>query len=73
MVVDNKPGAGGLIGTAAVVNAEATGHTLLVQSGSYAVDPAIFKKLPYDPLKALVDVSLIGATPFVLVTSPQSP
>jgi tripartite-type tricarboxylate transporter receptor subunit TctC len=73
VVVDNKPGAGGLIGTAAVVNAEATGHTLLVQSVSYAVNPAIFKKLPYDPLKSLVDVSLIGATPFVLVTSPQSP
>jgi len=73
VVVDNKPGAGGLIGTAAVVNAEATGHTLLVQSVSYAVNPAIFKKLPYDPLKSLVDVSLIGATPYVLVTAPDSP
>jgi tripartite-type tricarboxylate transporter receptor subunit TctC len=73
VVIDNKPGAGGIIGTQSVVGADATGQTLLVQSVSYAVNPAIYRKLPYDPAKSLVDVAMIGATPFVMVTAPESP
>jgi tripartite-type tricarboxylate transporter receptor subunit TctC len=73
VVIDNKPGAGGIIGTSAVVSAEATGHTLLVQSVSYAANPVIYKKLPYDPAKSLVEVNMIGATPFVMVTAADSP
>ncbi len=73
VVVDNKPGAGGIIGTSAVVNAEPTGQTLLVQSVTYAANPAIYKKLPYAPGQSLVEVNMIGATPFVLVTAPDSP
>jgi len=73
VVVDNRPGAGGLIGTSAVVNAAADGHTLLVQSVSYAANPAIYKKLPYDPLKSLVEVAFLGVTPYVMVTAPDSP
>jgi tripartite-type tricarboxylate transporter receptor subunit TctC len=73
VVVDNKPGAGGLIGTSAVVNAEPNGYTLLVQSAGYASNAAIYKKLPYDPLTSLVGVGLIGATPFVMVTAAEGP
>lgn len=73
VVVDNKPGAGGLIGTSAVVNAEPNGYTLLVQSAGYASNAAIFKKLPYDPLTSLVGAGLIGATPFVMVTAADGP
>ncbi len=73
VVVDNKPGAGGIIGTTTVVTAEATGHTLLVQLVTYAANPAIYKKLPYDPAKSLVEVNMIGATPFVMVTAADSP
>lgn len=50
-----------------------SGHTLLVQSVGYAANPAIYKKLLYDPAKSLVDVAMIGATPFVMVTAPDSP
>ena len=73
VVVENKPGAGGLIGTAAVVNAEANGQTLLFQSVTFATNPATYKKLPYDVSKPPVNVSYLGDTPYVLVTSPDGP
>jgi tripartite-type tricarboxylate transporter receptor subunit TctC len=73
VIIENRPGAGGLIGTGAVVSAEADGYTLLVQSASYAANPAIYKKLPYDPLKSLVDVDILGQTPYVLITSADGP
>lgn len=73
VIVENRPGAGGLIGTGAVVSAPADGYTLLVQSASYAANPAIYKKLPYDPLKSLIDVNILGTSPYLLVTSPDGP
>lgn len=69
VVVENRPGAGGQIGTQAVVKAEPDGYTLLVQSASHAANPAIYKSLPYDPLKDLVDVAFLGITPYVMVTA----
>jgi len=73
VIVENRPGAGGLIGTSAVVNADPDGYTLLVQSASYAANPAIYKKLPYDPTKSLIDVSLLGTTSYLMSTSPSGP
>ncbi|MFZ2736960.1 MAG: tripartite tricarboxylate transporter substrate binding protein [Burkholderiaceae bacterium] len=73
VLVENKPGAGGLIGTGFVANATPDGYTLLLQSASYAANPAIYKKLPYDPAKGLVEVSTLGTTPYVMVTSPDGP
>jgi tripartite-type tricarboxylate transporter receptor subunit TctC len=55
------------------VNAEPDGHVLLVQSASYAANPAIYKKLPYDPLKSLIDVAILGQTPYVMITSIDGP
>ncbi|MBJ7380161.1 MAG: tripartite tricarboxylate transporter substrate binding protein [Polynucleobacter sp.] len=72
VIIENKPGAGGLVGTGVVVNAEPDGYTLLVQSASYAANPAIYKKLPYD-LNSLTDVTILGMTPYVLVVSAESP
>lgn len=69
VLVENRPGAGGQIGTQAVVKAEADGHTLLIQSASHAANTAIYKSLPYDPLKDLVDVAILGITPYVMVTA----
>ena len=73
VIIENRPGAGGLIGTGVVVNAEPDGYTLLVQSASYAANPAIYKKLPYDPLKSLIDVAILGQTPYVLITAADGP
>jgi tripartite-type tricarboxylate transporter receptor subunit TctC len=73
VIVENRPGAGGQIGTAAVVKAEPDGHTLLVQSSSHSANPAIYKNLPYDPLKDLVDVAMLGKTPYVMVSAGNGP
>jgi tripartite-type tricarboxylate transporter receptor subunit TctC len=73
VIIENRPGAGGLIGTGVVVNADPDGYTLLVQSASYAANPAIYKKLPYDPLKSLVDVAILGQTPYVMITAADGP
>ncbi len=73
VIVENRAGAGGQIGTQAVVRADPDGYTLLVQSASHAANSAIYKTLPYDPLKDLVDVALLGVTPYVMVTSKEGP
>jgi tripartite-type tricarboxylate transporter receptor subunit TctC len=73
VVVENRPGAGGQVGTAAVVNAPPDGHTLLVQSSSHAANPALYKSLPYDPLKDLADVAILGKMPYVMVSAANGP
>ena len=73
VIVENRPGAGGQIGTSAVVKAEADGHTLMVQSSSHAANPAIYKSLPYDSAKDLVDVAILGKTPYVMVSAGSGP
>jgi len=73
VIVDNRPGAGGQIGTSAVVKAEPDGHTLLVQSSSHSANPAIYRNLPYDPLKDLTDVAILGKTPYVMVSAGSGP
>src|SRR5947207_13058229 len=73
VVVENRPGAGGQIGTQVVAKAEPDGYTLLVQSASHAANSAIYKSLPYDPLNDLTDVARLGVTPYVMVTAPNGP
>ena len=72
-VIENKPGAGGQIGTAEVVKAAPDGYTLLAaSSGPISIMPNL-QKVPYDTLKDLAPVSLIAAAPFALVTQPSFP
>jgi tripartite-type tricarboxylate transporter receptor subunit TctC len=52
-----------------MLNADADGYTLMVQSASHAANPAIYKTLPYDPLKDIVDVALLGVTPYVMIAA----
>jgi tripartite-type tricarboxylate transporter receptor subunit TctC len=73
VIVENRPGAGGTIGTAAVAKAQGDGHTLLVQSSSHSANPAIYKSLPYDPQQDLVDVAILGKTPYVMVSAGTGP
>lgn len=73
VLIDNRPGAGGQIGTQIVVRATPDAHTLLVQSSSHTVNPAIYKNLPYDSLKDLADVASLGSTPYVMITAPGGP
>src|ERR1044071_5006842 len=72
-VADNRPGAGGSIGTDAVTKAAPDGYTLLAaSSGPISIMPNL-QKIPYEPLKDLAPVSLIGTAPFALVVSPSFP
>jgi len=72
-IIENKPGAGGSIGTEAVAKSPADGYTILAaSSGPLSIMPNL-QKTPYDPLKDLAPVSLICMTPFALVTHPSFP
>jgi tripartite-type tricarboxylate transporter receptor subunit TctC len=70
LIIDNRAGANGVIGTQAVANAAPDGYTLLHASASFVVNPSVYKKLPYDSLKDITPISVVGATPFVLVVNP---
>ena len=74
VIVENKPGAGGNIGAAAVARAAPDGYTLLLAgSPQFAVNVTLFKSLPYDPLNDFVPLAMAAATPFVLVVNPDIP
>jgi tripartite-type tricarboxylate transporter receptor subunit TctC len=73
VVVDNRAGAGGIVGTAYAVKAPADGYTLLLgSSATVTAGPAAFKKLPYDPLKDLVPIGSIQSVPIVLTVAPKT-
>jgi len=69
-VVENRPGAGGTIGTAAVARARPDGYTLLVQSASYTVTPTTYPNTPYDTRRDLMGVTPLGLLPQALVVAP---
>jgi tripartite-type tricarboxylate transporter receptor subunit TctC len=73
IVVENRPGAGGIIGTSVVARAAPDGYTLLLgNSATNAINQAIFKSIPYNPLKDFTAITQIAEVNFVLVTGPQS-
>jgi tripartite-type tricarboxylate transporter receptor subunit TctC len=74
VIVDNKPGAGGTIGCEAAAKAPADGYTLLMgHIGTLAVNPGIYAKLPYDPVKDFAPVTLFAMVPNILVVRPSMP
>src|SRR5688572_22163146 len=71
IVVDNRPGANGIIGADLTAKANADGHTLLLMSVSHAMSAAVYHKLPYDPLKSFTPIAMLGSGPLMLVAHPS--
>jgi tripartite-type tricarboxylate transporter receptor subunit TctC len=73
VIIENRPGAGGLIGTASVARATPDGHTLLFISGAFTAHSAVTKNLPYDPVRDFAWVTMVLTYPFVVVVRADSP
>ena len=71
VVIENRPGAGGAIGSGMVAKAAPDGHTMMIVSIGHAVNPSIYPKLPYDAAKDFAPVSLVGIVPNLLVANPS--
>lgn len=70
LVIENISGAGGLTGTSALVKAAPDGNTLAAVSNNHAVNPSVYKKMPYDSLADITPIAVMGETPFLLVVNP---
>ena len=70
-IVDNRPGAGGMLGAADVVRSAPDGYTLLVNASAHVIYPAIFKSVSYDVIEDFTPVSQLVAVPLLLVVSPK--
>jgi tripartite-type tricarboxylate transporter receptor subunit TctC len=74
VVVENRPGASGMIGADLVAKAPPDGYTLLMAStAEIAINPSLYSKMSYDPQKDLAPITLAGVTPLILVVNPASP
>ena len=73
IVVENRPGAGGQIGASAVAKSAPDGYTLMLDASSFAVNPALYPKLPYDSSKAFRPIGVIALFPNVVLVNPQVP
>jgi tripartite-type tricarboxylate transporter receptor subunit TctC len=73
VVVDNRAGANGIIGTEIVAHAPPDGYTLLFVSSPHSINPGLYPKLPYDTLRDFAPVSMVATSPYVLVVHPSLP
>lgn len=73
IVIENRAGAGGQIGAAAVAKAAPDGYTLMLDASSFAVNPSLYPKLPYDSAKAFRPIGIIALFPNVVLVNPQFP
>jgi tripartite-type tricarboxylate transporter receptor subunit TctC len=74
VIVENKPGAGTILGAGQVAKAQGDGYTLLMAtSTTLAINTALYRKLPYDPVADFTPIALVAAVPFVLVVNPSLP
>jgi tripartite-type tricarboxylate transporter receptor subunit TctC len=73
VVVENQPGAGGIVGTAAMIKSPPDGFTLSVVSNNHVIYPSVYKTVPFDPVADITPIAIIGSTPIVLVVNPKIP
>lgn len=72
-IVDNRPGASGVLGTSIAAKAAADGYTLMFATASHAVTAVYYRKLPFDPIKDFAPITSVGSVPFALVIHPALP
>ena len=72
-IVEARPGAGGTIATAAVAKAEPDGYTIMMINDNHALNPSVFKNIPYDSVKDFAPIGFVGSTPLVLTAHPSLP
>jgi len=70
VVVDNRTGAAGSIGAGIVAKSAPDGHTVLIVSSSYSINPSLYSSLPFDPVRDLAPITLIAEAPFLVVVNP---
>jgi tripartite-type tricarboxylate transporter receptor subunit TctC len=70
VVVENQPGAGGILGTSALVRSAPDGGTLSIVSNNHVIYPSVYKTLPFDPIADITPIAIVGSTPLVLVVNP---
>ena len=71
VVVENQPGAGGVIGTSAMIRSAPDGYTLSVVSNNHVIYPSVLKSVPFDPITDITPIAILGTTPMVLVVHPS--
>jgi len=72
-VVDNRPGAGGVVGTAILAKSSGDGYTLILQDMPHTINPAVYGKVPYDPVKDFTPITLVARAPQWLFVHPGVP
>jgi tripartite-type tricarboxylate transporter receptor subunit TctC len=72
-IIEARPGAGGTLATAAVARAEPDGYTLMMINDNHAINPSVYKSMPYDTMKDFAFIGFVGSAPMVLVVNPKVP
>ena len=71
VVIDNQPGAGGVVGTSNMIKSAPDGLTLSMVSNNHVIYPSVLKSVPFDPVNDITPIAVVGATPLVLVVNPN--
>ena len=72
-IIEARPGAGGTIATSAVAKADPDGYTLMMINDNHALNPSVFKNIPYDSVKDFAPIGFVGYTPLILAANPAVP
>ena len=73
VVIENQPGAGGIVGTSALVKSAPDGYTLSIVSNNHVIYPSVYKSVPFDPIADITPIAIIGSTPIVIVVNAKVP
>ena len=71
MIMDNRPGAASLVGTEIVARSEPDGYTIILSDTPITINPSVFGKVPYDPIKSFTPIALVASSPLMLVVHPS--